>query len=112
MRSARRWRQTGIVNPVAHTSYLINLASPDGDLWQKSIDAMVVEVEHCEMLGIADLVLHPVRTWARARKRAWHGSRWASTRSTGGRRARGVGSTWRRPPGRGRAWATSSSTSA
>ncbi len=50
---------TGIVNPVAHTSYLINLASPDDGLWRKSIDAMVEEVERCEKLGIADLVLHP-----------------------------------------------------
>src|SRR5580704_16068335 len=35
--------QTGIVNPVAHTSYLINLASPNDALWQKSIDALTVE---------------------------------------------------------------------
>ena len=52
-------RQTGIVGPIAHTSYLINLASPDDGLWQKSIDAMTVEVERCELLGIADLVVHP-----------------------------------------------------
>jgi deoxyribonuclease IV len=51
--------QTGIVDPVAHTSYLINLASPDDALWRKSIDAMVEEVERCSRLGIADLVLHP-----------------------------------------------------
>jgi deoxyribonuclease-4 len=51
--------QTGIVDPVAHTSYLINLASPDDGLWQKSINAMVEEVERCEKLGITDLVLHP-----------------------------------------------------
>jgi deoxyribonuclease IV len=51
--------QTGIVDPIAHTSYLINLASPDEVLWQKSIDAMTVEVERCELLGIADLVVHP-----------------------------------------------------
>ena len=51
--------QTGIIDPVAHTSYLINLASPDDILWQKSIDAMTVEVERCALLGIADLVVHP-----------------------------------------------------
>jgi deoxyribonuclease-4 len=51
--------QTGIVDPVAHASYLINLGSPDQDLWQKSIDAMTVEVERCGLLGIADLVVHP-----------------------------------------------------
>ena len=56
---ARRSSETGIVDPVAHTSYLINLASPDEALWKKSIDAMIVEVERCQQLGIADLVVHP-----------------------------------------------------
>jgi deoxyribonuclease-4 len=51
--------ETGIVDPVAHTSYLINLGSPDDVLWQKSIDAMTIEVERCGLLGIADLVVHP-----------------------------------------------------
>jgi deoxyribonuclease-4 len=51
--------ETGIVDPVAHNSYLINLGSPDDVLWQKSIDAMTVEVERCEALGIIDLVAHP-----------------------------------------------------
>ena len=51
--------ETGIVEPVAHTSYLINLGSPDDALWRKSIDAMTVEVERCGLLGIADLVVHP-----------------------------------------------------
>src|SRR5271168_2726897 len=51
--------ETGIVDPVAHTSYLINLGSPDNFLWQKSIDAMTVEVERCDLLGIGDLVVHP-----------------------------------------------------
>jgi deoxyribonuclease IV len=51
--------ETGIVCSVAHTSYLINLGSPDQALWQKSIDAMTVEVERCGLLGIADLVVHP-----------------------------------------------------
>jgi deoxyribonuclease-4 len=50
---------TGVADPVAHNSYLINLASPDEVLWNKSIDAMTVEVERCEALGIADLVAHP-----------------------------------------------------
>jgi deoxyribonuclease IV len=51
--------QTGIADPVAHTSYLINMGSPDDTLWKKSIDAMVVEVQRCHQLGIADLVVHP-----------------------------------------------------
>jgi deoxyribonuclease-4 len=51
--------ETGVTDPVAHTSYLINLASPDGGLWEKSIEALVVEVERCAALGIPDLVVHP-----------------------------------------------------
>ncbi|MGO9601548.1 MAG: deoxyribonuclease IV [Isosphaeraceae bacterium] len=51
--------QTGILDPVAHSSYLINLASPDDALWKKSIEAMVHEVQRCSQLGIADLVVHP-----------------------------------------------------
>jgi deoxyribonuclease-4 len=55
----RALSETAIESPVAHNSYLINLASPDDALWGKSIDAMTVEVERCESLGIADLVAHP-----------------------------------------------------
>jgi deoxyribonuclease IV len=51
--------ETGIGQPVAHTSYLINLASPEEALWEKSIDSLIVEAERCELLGISDLVLHP-----------------------------------------------------
>lgn len=51
--------QTGVSGPVAHTSYLINLASPDDAMWSRSVDAMVDEVERCVTLGIEDLVVHP-----------------------------------------------------
>ena len=51
--------ETGIKGPVAHASYLINLASPDDALWEKSIAALVVEIERGESLGISDLVMHP-----------------------------------------------------
>src|SRR5688572_30109213 len=33
-----------IVWPVAHDSYLINLASPDAGLWQKSLDSLLMEL--------------------------------------------------------------------
>lgn len=59
----RRFREAlanlGIGAPIAHNSYLINLASPDDALWKKSIDAMVVEVERAELLGIPYIVAHP-----------------------------------------------------
>jgi len=51
--------RTGIRDPVAHSSYLINLASPDDALWKRSIEAMVVELQRCHQLGIEDLVVHP-----------------------------------------------------
>jgi len=51
--------ETGIKPVVAHTSYLINLASPDAALWKKSTAAMEDELKRCELLGIPYLVLHP-----------------------------------------------------
>jgi deoxyribonuclease IV len=58
-----RWEErreaTGICPVVAHDSYLINLASPKDDLWQKSIESFVVELERCDLLGIPYLVTHP-----------------------------------------------------
>jgi deoxyribonuclease IV len=44
---------------VSHASYLINLASPDDDLWARSVDLMTVEIERCETLAIPFLVHHP-----------------------------------------------------
>ncbi|MBK6710656.1 MAG: deoxyribonuclease IV [Chloroflexi bacterium] len=46
--------------PVAvHASYLINVASPDEALWEKSYQALKVEVERCGQLGIPLLTFHP-----------------------------------------------------
>ncbi len=44
---------------LAHASYLINLASPDAALWEKSVSALRVELDRCEALGIPWLVVHP-----------------------------------------------------
>lgn len=43
----------------AHDCYLINLASPDPTLYQRSIDAFTIEVQRAEALGLAYLVMHP-----------------------------------------------------
>lgn len=48
-----------IVRPIAHTSYLINIASPDDALWSKSLDALIIEWQRAEQLGLDGLVLHP-----------------------------------------------------
>lgn len=46
-------------HPIAHTSYLINLASPEDTLFRKSVDALVVEMERANLLGLEGLVVHP-----------------------------------------------------
>lgn len=43
----------------AHASYLINLASPNDELWNKSIALMRIEIDRCEALSIPFLVHHP-----------------------------------------------------
>jgi len=52
-------KNTGVSVSCAHTSYLINLASPDDDLYKKSIDAFKTEMERCGRLKIPHLVIHP-----------------------------------------------------
>ena len=52
-------QETGIAPVVAHNSYLINLASPNEELWNKSLEAMIVEVDRCTSLEIPYLVMHP-----------------------------------------------------
>src|SRR5258706_1628261 len=57
------WRshcaRLNFAHTVSHDSYLINLASPDDALWQKSIDLFVEELARCTLLGIPYLVTHP-----------------------------------------------------
>ena len=52
-------RGAGFARVIAHTSYLINLASPDALLRRKSIESLAEEIDRCRRLGIRDLVLHP-----------------------------------------------------
>lgn len=52
-------RETGIAHLVAHDSYLINLASPDDALWEKSQAAFLDELTRCDILGVPVLVTHP-----------------------------------------------------
>jgi deoxyribonuclease-4 len=44
---------------MGHSSYLINIASPDAVLLEKSRNALAIEIERCETLSIPWLVLHP-----------------------------------------------------
>ena len=52
-------RAAGAEFVTAHDSYLINLAATDETLFEKSVAAMVVELERAEQLGLAYLVAHP-----------------------------------------------------
>lgn len=58
-----RWRAQmptlGIVYAVSHASYLINLASPDAKIWDKSVRAHKDELQRAHAYGIPHVVLHP-----------------------------------------------------
>ena len=49
----------GIEHLVAHDSYLINVASPEPDKWERSREALMIELDRCDELGIPWLVSHP-----------------------------------------------------
>jgi deoxyribonuclease IV len=51
--------RTGIGPVIVHDSYLINLAAPADELWEKSIAAFSEELERCALLGVPYLVTHP-----------------------------------------------------
>lgn len=53
------WSCSDIREISAHACYLINLASPDSQLWERSIGAMADELVRCRRLGLANLVFHP-----------------------------------------------------
>jgi deoxyribonuclease-4 len=55
----RTLRETRLRFPMAHDSYLINLASPIEDLYRRSLEAFTVEVLRAEALGLKYLVMHP-----------------------------------------------------
>jgi deoxyribonuclease-4 len=52
-------KTTKLKCPTAHDSYLINLASPDPVLYQRSLDAFIIEMQRAEALGLTYLVMHP-----------------------------------------------------
>lgn len=56
-REARK--EHGITVAVSHDSYLINLASPRAELYEKSYDSFRMELGRCVTLGLEYLVTHP-----------------------------------------------------
>ena len=55
----KKREETSINTVAAHTSYLINLASPRQDVFEKSFHALLDELERVELLTIPYLVMHP-----------------------------------------------------
>lgn len=53
------WRQWGDWPVAAHNSYLINLASPDKEVRDRSVTALAAELERCSALAIPLLIMHP-----------------------------------------------------
>ncbi|MBA63045.1 MAG: deoxyribonuclease IV [Planctomycetaceae bacterium] len=48
-----------IVHTLSHASYLINMGSPKDELWKKSVDAFIIELQRADQLGIPYVVVHP-----------------------------------------------------
>lgn len=55
----RALAETGISRPLIHDSYLINIASANPELLEKSINAFREELERAAALGIPQVVMHP-----------------------------------------------------
>jgi len=51
--------RTSLDPVVAHASYLVNLASPDASLQERSVACLLAEWDRAEALGLSGLVLHP-----------------------------------------------------
>jgi deoxyribonuclease-4 len=56
---AAAWQKSPVESVIAHDSYLINLAAPEGETRLRSLKAFADELERCALLGIPALVMHP-----------------------------------------------------
>ncbi len=52
-------KETAVRSLVAHDSYLINIASPQPELYRRSVEAFIDELRRAEALGLDYLVFHP-----------------------------------------------------
>lgn len=51
-------REAGMAGVFTHTAYLINLASPDDALWERSVAALADEITRGRLLGAKGVVTH------------------------------------------------------
>src|SRR5204862_3112665 len=56
---SRALTERSIAHPVSHASYLINLASVDELLRQRSIEALIVELQRADERGIPYAIVQP-----------------------------------------------------
>ena len=55
----QRLAELNILHPLIHASYLINLGSPDAGQWQRSVEALVTEIQRADELKVPFVVIHP-----------------------------------------------------
>ncbi len=53
------YKESGLEGLTSHASYLLNLASPKDDAWEKSLKAFEEEARRCDKLGIDRFMFHP-----------------------------------------------------
>jgi len=59
IKSFRRKHRESKITPVfSHMPYIPNLASPRDDIYEKSLDALIEEIDRCNELGIRYIVTH------------------------------------------------------
>lgn len=53
------WQESSVREVIAHVPYLVNLASPNQDLWDKSVNRLLTELSRAAKFSVPLLVLHP-----------------------------------------------------
>lgn len=54
-----RMGESKLTHCLSHSSYLLNLATADPQLWTKSLEGLIEELRRAEKLGIPFVVVHP-----------------------------------------------------
>lgn len=53
------WGNSSVREVVAHVPYLVNIASPNKELWRKSVNRLLIEISRAIKFGVSLLILHP-----------------------------------------------------
>jgi len=52
------WQDSLVQEVVSHIPFLVNLASPDKELWKRSVKRVCIELNRAEKLGVSFVVIH------------------------------------------------------